>query len=386
MNIVFCIEAYIPYTNGVITHVSMLKESLTKMGHRVLVITADPNIRHHKLENGILYCPAIRMKKIYGYGLASFKSPTRMKLLKAFKPDVIHVHNEFGISLFGVLAAKKLGIPLVYTLHTMYDDYFHYVARGPLQGIAKKMFYRYIRFIANNASVLASPSKKAEAFFASCKIDKPVNIIPNTIDTAVFDNGRFTSEQLIQGRRSLGIPDDALLGVFVGRLGAEKSVDYVLDVFAKYFADNNKMQLLIIGDGPDKDKLAAMADELGISKNVHFLGKIDHSEIPYYFSLGNYYVTASLTEMMSISMLEAMSVGLPAVMRYDEKNASQFTEGENGFTFRTKEQMRDILNRFAQMSPEEREQMHSKIRAIMRLQGSDQTAEFLLGLYNGAQK
>ena len=146
------------------------------------------------------------------------------------------------------------------------------------------------------------------------------------------------------------------------------------------------MQLLIIGDGPDKDKLAAMADELGISKNVHFLGKIDHSEIPYYFSLGNYYVTASLTEMMSISMLEAMSVGLPAVMRYDEKNASQFTEGENGFTFRTKEQMRDILNRFAQMSPKEREQMHSNIRAIMRLQGSDQTAEFLLGLYNGAQK
>ncbi len=384
MNIAFFLEAYVPYTNGVITHVAMLKESFTRMGHNVLVVTADPNIRHHKLSDGVLYCPAIRLKKIYGYGLANFKSRTRMKFIEAFKPDIIHVHNEFGISLFGVLAAKKLNVPLVYTLHTMYDDYFHYVIHEKMEPLAKKVFYRYIRYIATHAAVLVSPSQKAIDFFKECKIAKHIDIIPNTIDTRTFDKGRFSNEELESGRDKLKIPKDALLGVFVGRLGAEKSVDYLLNVFANAFKENRNMQLLVIGDGPEKNSLEALAEKLGITDTVHFLGKIDHSEIPYYFSLGDYYISASLTEMMSISMLEAMSIGLPAILRLDEKNHSQIIEGETGFTFSSPEEMQNILKMLSAQTPEERENLHIKIREIMRHQGSDQTAEFLLKLYNSA--
>ncbi|MBO4264568.1 MAG: glycosyltransferase [Clostridia bacterium] len=386
MNIALFIEAYHPYVNGVITHVSMLKESLTKMGHNVLIVTADPNLRHHKLENGVVYCPAVKMKKIYGYGLASPKSRTRDKYLRAFKPDIIHIHNEFGVSLFGVQTAKKLGIPVIYTLHTMYDDYFHYVIRGRIQKVAKNIFYKYIHYIASNSDVLISPSAKAIDFFAECGIKKHVDVIPNAIDTATFNYCNFNKDELLKLRNDMNIPQDALLGVFVGRLGAEKSIDYLLNVFAKNFKDNDKYHLLIVGDGPDAEALRTMANDLGLDKTVHFAGKLDHSQIPLCYSAGDYYVSASLTEMMSISMLEAMAVGLPAVVRFDEKNKTQVKDGKTGFIFKTEDEMAEIIKKLGSYSESELEEFKRSIREIMQEQGPDQLAKRILDIYIGATK
>ena len=83
---------------------------------------------HHYIEDGVLHCPAVKLKKIYGYGLASPYSHTRTKLLEEFHPDIIHIHTEFSMGISGIHIAHKLKVPLVYTLHTMYDDYVYYVA------------------------------------------------------------------------------------------------------------------------------------------------------------------------------------------------------------------------------------------------------------------
>ncbi|MEI3036534.1 MAG: glycosyltransferase [Oscillospiraceae bacterium] len=94
----------------------------------MLVVTADYNTRQHYIKDGILHCPAIRCERFYGFGAASPFSGRRLKFMRDFNPDIIHIHNEFGIGLSGVMAAKLLNIPLVYTLHTMYDEYLYYVA------------------------------------------------------------------------------------------------------------------------------------------------------------------------------------------------------------------------------------------------------------------
>ncbi len=137
MRIALFTETYLPYINGVVTHVKLLREGLEKLGHTVLVVTSDPNTHHHYIEDGVLHCPAVKLKKIYGYGLASPYSHTRTKLLEEFHPDIIHIHTEFSMGISGIHIAHKLKVPLVYTLHTMYDDYVYYVAPKHLSKLAR---------------------------------------------------------------------------------------------------------------------------------------------------------------------------------------------------------------------------------------------------------
>ena len=107
MRIALFTETYLPYINGVVTHVKLLREGLEKLGHTVLVVTSDPNTHHHYIEDGVLHCPAVKLKKIYGYGLASPYSHTRTKLLEEFHPDIIHIHTEFSMGISGIHIATS---------------------------------------------------------------------------------------------------------------------------------------------------------------------------------------------------------------------------------------------------------------------------------------
>ncbi len=129
MRVAIFTETYLPAVNGVVTHVKTLKEGLELLGHKAIVVTADSNVKKTQASKDILYCPAVKLEKIYGYDVASPISADRLRMLKDFNPDIIHIHNEFGIGLSGVLIAKALKVPLVYTMHTMYDDYVYYVSQ-----------------------------------------------------------------------------------------------------------------------------------------------------------------------------------------------------------------------------------------------------------------
>ena len=384
MNIAMFIEVYHPFINGVVTHVSMLRDSLIRQGHKVLIVTADPDLKHHRIRDGILWCPAVSLKKIYGYGLAAPLSSHRMKLLRAFQPDIIHIHNEFGVSLFGVYAAHKLRLPLVYTLHTMYDEYFHYMVKGKMTPVAKQTFYKYIRFLANRADVIISPSKKAVKFFEECRVNKAVEIIPNTIDINTFNPQRFSDEETAAKRAEWNVAPTDLLGVFVGRLGQEKSVDYLIEQWNLFFQKEPRYKLLIVGEGPERKPLEKLAESYGLASRILFSGKIEHAEVPLYFASCDYFISASLTEMMSISMLEAQSMGLPAILRFDPQNEQQIREGINGHLFHDGEEMAQTVRRLGGLSRDEIHTLHEGVRTSMLHAGSDENVSFILSLYERA--
>ena len=154
MRIAIFTETYLPQINGVVTHIKILKEGLEALGHTVLIVTADSKAHTHYLKDNVLHCPAHNLKRIYNLDLASPVSRTRLKYLREFRPVIIHVHNEFSIVLSGMAIAKILKVPLVYTLHTMYDDYIHYIAPKPLIPLTKKLSHRYFRMFPQNAAVV----------------------------------------------------------------------------------------------------------------------------------------------------------------------------------------------------------------------------------------
>lgn len=375
MNIALFTETYLPYINGVVTHVKSLKEGLEKLGHKVLVVAADPHARHHYVRDGVLNCPAITSKKIYEYGVASPVSYKRLKMLKEFNPDIIHIHNEFGVGLSGITYSNLLNVPLVYTLHTMYDEYLYYVTPAPLMPIAKRIAHGYTKIFARNAAGLTGPSAKVEEFFKEVGIDKKVYVIPNPVEIDAFNLNNIKEEDVQAVKKKYNIKEDETLFCFCGRLGKEKSVDLLIEYWAQCFKDRDDLKLMIIGDGPIRPEYEELAKNLGISNKIIFTGAVDHSKLPPYYACCQVYITASLSDTNSISMKEGMAMGLLVCSRLDPLNEGQVVDGVNGFNFKDADEMKQKIENYLALDTEEKDEL--KYRVINQMLSAD-----CLGLAN----
>ncbi|MEM1483818.1 glycosyltransferase [Oscillospiraceae bacterium PP1C4] len=384
MRIALFTETYLPHINGVVTHVKSLKDGLEQLGHEVLVVTADASARRHYIVDNVLRCPAHTSNRFYGYGVAMPISTTRLKYISKFNPDIIHVHNEFGIGLSGIMIAKVLRIALVYTLHTMYDEYIYYVAPHQLAPVATKISHQYTKMFAKAAQALTGPSKKCEEYFQKAGVYKPVNVIPNPVDLDAFDINNVDEVKKQAFRENFGYTDEMMVGVFVGRLGREKSVDVMLNYWKESIKPEENIKLLIIGDGPCKEELEAQSRALGIEDMVTFAGKVLHDEIPPYFAGCDFYITASTSDTNSISMLEGMATGLPVLQITDPLNEGQVRDGINGFIFGSAQEMSDKIHLLKNMPEDDLSALHHSARQSVENSGAVNLAQYVLNVYSGA--
>ncbi len=384
MRIALFTETYLPHINGVVTHVKLLKDGLEKLGHTVLIVTADSNIFRHKIEDGVLFCPAKRMRKFYSYGVAPPMSPSRQKYIKRFNPDIIHIHQEFGIGISGMRAAQELKKPLVYTLHTMYDEYLYYIVPKRFLSAGKILAHRYFKYLGEAADALTGPSKKCEEYFRLVGVDKEVNVVPNAVELDMFNQENISDDEKVEFRKKYKIPKNATLACFVGRLGAEKSVDVLLSFWAESMASKKDVHLVIIGDGPAKRTLMKQAAVLGISDKVTFTGAIQHNDLPPYLGSCDIYVTASLSDTNSISMLEGMATGLPVLQLTDKLNEDQVINGENGFVFNTPQEMAHWIEHIINMPHDELSALRKKVATSVLESGATTLANNMLKVYEKA--
>lgn len=381
MNIALFTETYLPYINGVVTHVKALKDGLEKMNHNVLIVTADVNAKKHYIKDGVLWCPAKEIKRIYDYGVASPISFKRLRIIKKFNPDIIHIHNEFGIGLSGVNIAKILKVPVVYTLHTMYDDYLYYITPKRLLPIAQKISHRYLKYLANSATAITGPSLKVQEYLTECGVAKKVNVVPNPVELDKFDMSKVNNERVKEIKDKYKIDDNKFIVTFCGRLGKEKSVDVLLNYFAKTVNRNDNINLFILGDGPSKIELEEIAKELKIDDLVTFAGRVEHDDLVNFYACCNLYVTTSLSDTNSISMLEAMATGLPVLHILDELNEGQVVEGINGFIFNSAEEMYEKMLIYKNMSDEEKHILRCSVIESVKKSGQENLANYLLDVY-----
>ena len=380
MNIAIFTEYYFPFISGVVTHIKTLKDQLEKQGHNVLIVAGDPNSKKHHIEDGVLYCPAKGIKKIYGYGVTLPISWKRLDYLKDFNPDVIHIHTEFTVGLFGIWVARKLKKPIVYTLHTMYDDYTFYLFPERFDRYAKLMSHAYFRTIAKRASEIIGPSRKVVEFLRRCNVTRHINIIPNITDLSLFEPENIDYDKVAQIKKKYDIKPDDITLCFVGRLGKEKSIDTLIDYF--YTGQNDdRFRLFIIGDGPELGALRQKVENLKLQDKVIFTGKINHADIAAYYYTADLYATRSVTEMNSISMLEAMASGLMVLQMFDVYNSDQITKGQNGWIFKDRDEFKKLLCDYSHLSKDERNEFRQRAAAFSRLYGPKEFIEKVIGIY-----
>jgi len=380
MRIAIFTETWLPQINGVVTHISTLKEGLNELGHEVLIVTSGETVKEHRQKDGILYCPSIKLKSLYGYTASSPLSLTRLKFVKKFRPDVIHVHNEFGIGVSGILIAKILRIPLVYTLHTMYDDYVYYVAKKNFRKQVTWISHKYARALANASDAVIGPSPKIRDYFAKSGVKKDVAVIPNSAELDSFSPDKADPRKVAEIRQKFGFTDKDTLFCFCGRLGREKNLSLLLTYWAEKVRESDNFKLLIIGGGPYYEIHKQEAEKLGISKMVAFAGRIEHGDLLPYYACCDAYISASQSEVCPIALLEAMAAGLPVIHIKDELNA--VIPGVNGYFYSDANEMKHHMVFFKEMSIPLRAEFSRSVRESVMSASPKRLAKDIVGVYD----
>lgn len=350
-------DAYLPDINGVVSSIATLKAALEKLGHTVFVVSNHNGINvKYDAENHILRLPGLEVKKFYGYKMSNPIQLRGEEYIRKMDLDVIHVHTEMGIGLFARQMAKKYNIPLVYTYHTLYEDYLHYVNPKDFQTVdqAGRRVVRYLSKLAGNGPMaVIAPSNKTKKALQSYGVKTPIYIVPTGIDLSDFLKKNLDAEKIQAVRQSLGLSDEAHTVVFVGRIAKEKCIEMPIEALSKVKDDN--LHLIIVGGGTDLKFYQNEAKELGIEERVHFVGKIPREEIPYYYAAFDCFVSASLSETQGMTYLEALASGLMVFGRRDEVLDGLVEEGKTGYYFDDAQELAAKLDAYFTLPKAQRE-------------------------------
>ncbi len=334
-------DSYPPYINGVSTSVAMLKKALEQKGHTVYVVTVSNNALKHEYneKEKILKIPGIPIG-IYDYRLSSIYPVTLINTMKKWNLDVIHSHTEFGIGILARLFAKQIHVPLVHTYHTLYEDYTHYITHGYFDKSSKKIVEYLTKFYCDKtANELIVPTNKIYSLFKDkYQFTKNIHIIPTGIEVDRFFEENIDKKEVELLKKKLGFKRNEFVILFVGRLAEEKNVEFLINAHKKLVEYDDKIKLLIVGDGPDKQKYEKLSETLGLEKNIIFNGKAAWEEIPIYYHASNIFSTASTTETQGLTVIEAMAAGVPPLCIDDESFRGTVTDELNGRIYKNEEE------------------------------------------------
>lgn len=339
-------DTYPPYINGVSTSTMMLKKALEKDGHRVYVVTVNPdNLKFvYEEKTHILRMPGIPTG-IYDYRLTEVYSIKALKYIKKWHLDVIHTQTEFGVGTFARVIAKQYKIPLVHTYHTMYEDYIGYITKGHFDKASKKLVEYFTKFYCDKTTQeLIVPTKKTyELFKEKYNYDRNIHIIPTGIEIERFYDENIDKKRVKEIKEKWHIKDDDFLILYVGRLGYEKSIDLLIDAQATFVKSNPNCKLMIVGDGPDLPKFKEQIKKLKIEENVIFTGKVPWEDVPLYYNIATVFATASKTETQGLTVIEAMASGTPVICVDDDSFRNVVIDKLDGYIFKNKKDYKKII-------------------------------------------
>lgn len=340
-------EVYKPYISGVATSVMMLKKSLEKMGHKVYVVTINLDAMKYEYDEKerVLRVPGIESGIYENIKVSSIYPIRSTNIISKWKLDIIHTHTEGSIGSYGRLLAKQFNIPVVHTYHTMYGDYAYKFANGKFTKITDMILGYASRFMCDTTiSELIVPSKKAyDLFKEKYKVERTVHIIPNGVEIDRFFREKQDKKELLDLKAKYNIKYNDFVMMYLGRVSEEKNIDFLIEAHKKIVKKCKNAKLMIVGDGPDLDKLKKIVNKYKLEDNVIFTGMVKWDEVPKYYNIGNIFTTASFTENHSMTVIEAMAASLPLVVAEDNGVCFAVVEDLNGYTFKDKNKYIKII-------------------------------------------
>lgn len=305
MRIAHFSDCYTPRINGVTTSIQVLKRALEREGHEVHVFVPryhrqdTPESNVHRV--GSVYMP-LQPEDRMGVPWP----PARMRQLYGQKFDVVHVHTPFNMGWMGYSKAFFGRTPMVFTHHTLWEEYAHYLKVVPLK-LGRWVGRQLCDFYFRRSKAVVMPSREvAEAIKA--RLHCPYEVIPTGIDCSALHDGDARVP-----RHELQLGENVPLFLYVGRMGKEKSIDFLLKAFRDYRQAGGLAHFALIGGGPEQENLKRITLELGIGGCCHFLGYRQREHLKDYLAATKMFLFASQTETQGLVLLEAAAAGVPVV-------------------------------------------------------------------------
>jgi len=326
LHIAFFSNFYLPIVNGVVRSVASFREILMKQGHNVFVF-AQSDGSYKDTEPFIFRYPSVPLPS-GDISAAIPVSPFVDQLLPMLKLDVIHTHHPILLGQTAARKAAELGLPLVFTFHTQYWEYTHYIPfpQEAIQEFLKNAVHKWLRDFMQKCQHIVIPSESMrEILVRDYGLEERYTVIPTGTDLEPFLHADGKAL-----RQENGWQDETIL-ISVGRLAPEKNWDTLLQAFAKAYSQHPELRLVLIGDGPARESLQGLAAQLGIAERVTFTGVLPFEEIPRYMKAADIFSFASVTETQGLVTIEAMAAGLPVVAVDGSGTRDIIEHGNEGF-------------------------------------------------------
>jgi 1,2-diacylglycerol 3-alpha-glucosyltransferase len=303
MRIGMMVDSYKPYISGITNYVETNKRYLELAGHDVFVFTFG-DLGYTDGEPRVIRSRGVPLADS-GFYLSMRYSRTAKKLLQTM--DVVHVQHPFLSGRLALRYCRPLHIPIVYTNHTRYDLYAQaYLPMMP-EEVSQGLLQAYMPSFCKAVDLVITPSAGMEKVLRELNVEGNIEVVPNGVDLKKFHTAAHLS------RAEFGYKEDDILLVYSGRIALEKNLPFLLHSFAGIAQALPNVYLLLLGSGiqPYEEEIRTIISELDLTQRVRLTGRIPYEQLPAYLAMCDIFVTASITEVHPLSVIEAMGAGLP---------------------------------------------------------------------------
>lgn len=299
-------ESYVPVINGAAVAVDLLARELARHHH---VEVFAPQFPGHADNSG----PPVRRFPSYtapGHGDYPLAVPFSPAIFRRFRKagfDVVHTHSPFALGRAGRRWARRCGIPLVTTYHTLYEKYAHYthfLPQGPVSRLLREISARY----CGSCDRVVVPTEPIREVLLGYGVRRPIHVIPTGLRLAPPQ-----PEDPAFPRRALGIPLGAPVVLYAGRLAKEKNLELLFEGWSRVARGAPEAWLLVVGSGPNEGEARQLGARSGAPERIAFAGFIPPERMPAAYAAAAVFAFSSLSDTQGLVLTEAKAAGVPAV-------------------------------------------------------------------------
>ena len=322
MKIAMMTNSYKPFVAGVPISVERLTEGLRRMGHEVVVFA--PSYDMQEEEKDVVRYGSLLRNVAGGFSVPNSLDPIIEERFREEDFDVIHVHHPMMMGEAARYLSKRYEVPLVFTYHTRYEQYLHYVG---LSGLSRLM-PSYIRHCTTPCDLVIAPTPLMKEYLEEISVKPPVSVLPTGLPMDSF----LPDEEKAAQIRRMYLRGRKHLFVSVSRLAKEKNVEFLIrSVKLIKERRGSDFKLLLVGDGPERKHLQRLAEELGVQEEIVFVGAVPNEEIRNYCHAADLFLFASRSETQGIVLIESMAAGTPVLAVRATGTEDVVICGENGY-------------------------------------------------------
>lgn len=305
-------DVYFPRVNGVSTSIQTFSRELAKRGHECHLIAPDygkPEIEGPH-EPKLIRVPSWKVPfDPEDRFMAPSKLRALMPRLEAEGYDVLHIQTPFLAHKLGVEIGRKLGLPVVESYHTFFEEYLHHYLPLVPRALSRRFARHFSRRQCNEVDAVVVPSRAMEEALRDYGVEKPLEKIPTGLR---LEDLRGGNGQTFRDR--FRIPAERPTITHIGRVAFEKNIDFLLRVLSRVVKEVPDVLMVIAGEGPALESLRHQVVELNLQDHVLFVGYLDRAtELLDCYRAADAFVFASRTETQGLVLLEAMALSVPVV-------------------------------------------------------------------------